>query len=232
MLCTWLHRAGNAQAIVFFNGWGMDGRVVAHMQPAGYDVLEVHDYRHAGALPTALASYEKKHVVAWSTGVMFSACYPEGWASAVALNGTGRTVDNAYGIPERAFAITIRRFSAAVCAAFMAKAAMPVPCRAHAALGMAEGLPVLPTPLAAAFSANCCDESSLEALRDELCAIQAFVPPLSLMFTRAFVSEADEIMPAAHQRAWWARQGLAPRPLGGGHYPFAAFTSWAELINA
>ena len=228
MLCTWLHRAGNAHALVFFNGWGMDGRAVAHLQPAGYDVLEVHDYRQLAALPPALAGYTHKHLVAWSTGVMVSGFYPTGWTSAVALNGTGRTVDAAYGIAPRAFDVTIRRFSAAVCAAFMNNAALSVPCRAQAALYAVQGQQGQTERFPAVF----CDESSLDALRAELTAIRALVPPPPLAFTQAFVADADAIMPAASQRAWWAGQGLEPRALTGGHYPFAAFTTWAELAHA
>ena len=145
----------------------------------------------------------------------------------MALNGTGRTVDAAYGIAPRAFDVTIRRFGAAVCAAFMSNAALSVPCRAHTALCAVQGFQGQEKYFAPAF----CDESSLDALRAELIAIRALVPPPPLAFSQAFVADADAIMPAASQRAWWAGQGLEPHALAGGHYPFAAFTAWAELAH-
>ena len=41
----WLNRKNNSKLIVFFNGWGMDENIVAHLEFDEYDVLMFYDYK-------------------------------------------------------------------------------------------------------------------------------------------------------------------------------------------
>ena len=45
MQYKWLNKKGNKNLIVFFNGWGMDKKVVEHLLFDDYDVLTFYDYR-------------------------------------------------------------------------------------------------------------------------------------------------------------------------------------------
>ena len=45
MQYKWLNKQENKNLIVFFNGWGMDEKVVQHLKFCDFDVLTFYDYR-------------------------------------------------------------------------------------------------------------------------------------------------------------------------------------------
>lgn len=134
MQTVWINRSPAAQAqrgvIVFAAGWAGSDELVRHVAlPQKYDFLCLFDYR---ALPSAaeaeelfalLAPYRERHLAAWSFGVWAATRIfdnsPWAWDSATAINGTPIPVSDAYGIPERAFAVTVRSIGAAGTAKFL-----------------------------------------------------------------------------------------------------------------
>lgn len=121
----WLKREGNPSLILFVLGWAADSRVVEYIRPEGYDMLCLYDYRTIEPVAQEeLAEYRSVHLFAWSFGVWVAEQVLRGipLAQAVALNGTPRPVDDRYGIPSRAFRVTLRGIAAAGTDAFNRRA--------------------------------------------------------------------------------------------------------------
>ena len=110
--------------IVFAAGWAGSDELVRHLAlPQGYDLLCLFDYRSLPAAAEArelyaqIAPYRHKHLIAWSFGVWAAERIFGGadwtWDGAVAVNGTPLPVHDTYGIPVRAFAVTVRSIEGA-----------------------------------------------------------------------------------------------------------------------
>lgn len=216
MAMTWLRREGGREAVLFFNGWGMDGRVAMHMA-GDADVAEVHDYRDLRRMEAPdLRGYEAVSVVAWSMGVWAAGVLVERWGVAprlaVAVNGTGRPVDDLYGIPPRVYALTERGMDERGREKFFRR--------------------MLASPEEAEWFAGRRPRRALEEQVEELRLIreQAAAATGNMRWDAALVSEGDAIFPPANQRRWWeGRCRVAALP--GGHYPFRELDNWNTILR-
>jgi biotin synthesis protein BioG len=207
--------------LLFFNGWGMDERILGMIEPPeGRDLLAVCDYtdlRGQDAVRAAVASYPTADLVAWSMGVwaataVFGAACAR-FGSAVAVNGTGRPIDDDYGIPAGLFHATLQGFSERARDSFFRRM-----CDGRDACG--EFLPHAPL-------------RDVEDQRRELLALARDagegVPPPG-PFTSAVVGSRDRIMPPENQMRYW--QGAIPCRLAQlPHLPFSRRSGWRELLE-
>lgn len=125
MQAVWITRtpdsnpAQKKDIIVFAAGWAGSDELVRHLTlPESYDMLCLFDYRRlpdtaeAEELYAQIAPYRHKHLVAWSFGVWAAVVIfgdsPLHWDTATAINGTPLPISDDYGIPWRAFAVTVR----------------------------------------------------------------------------------------------------------------------------
>ena len=109
MQYKWLNRHDNKNLIVFFNGWGMDEKIVKHLCCDDYDVF---------------AKYQNKILIAWSMGVFVCNYFYEQFKNFnyfIAINGTQVPIDDNFGIPESAYNLTIEYFNENTCFKFMKK---------------------------------------------------------------------------------------------------------------
>ncbi len=221
MRLHWQVREGNRRLLIFFNGWGMDERLLAMIAPpAGSDLLAVYDYtdlQSADAVQAAVATYPAADLVAWSMGAWAAATvFGSGEACfdrAVAVNGTGRPIDDEYGIPASLFHATLEGFSERARDSFFRRM-----CDGRDACG--EFLPHAPL-------------RDVEDQRRELSALARDagegVPPPG-PFTSALVGTRDRIMPPEHQVRYW--QGVIPcRMVKLPHLPFSRLTGWREILG-
>jgi len=217
----WQVRAGHPRLLVFFNGWGMDERILAMVKPpAGRDFLSVCDYtdlQETAAVRSAVAHYPAADLVAWSMGVWAAATVlgPAGarFDKAVAVNGTGRPIDDEYGIPTGLFHATLDNFSERARDSFFRRM-----CDGRDACG--EFLPHAPL-------------REVEDQRRELRALglqaaEGAAPPGP--FTSAVVGTRDRIMPPENQVRYW--QGAIPcRMVNLPHFPFSCRMGWREILG-
>jgi biotin synthesis protein BioG len=217
----WQVREGNPRLLVFFNGWGMDERILGMVEPPDRcDLLAVCDYADLQAAPAvraAVASYPAADLVAWSMGIWAAATVfgPERsrFERAVAINGTGRPIDDDYGIPVHLFRATIDGFSARSRDSFFRRM-----CDGREACG--EFLPHAPL-------------RDLEDQRRELHALardagEGLPPPGP--FTCAVIGARDRIMPPENQARYW--QGAIPcRTMQLPHLPFSRRWGWREMLE-
>jgi len=188
--------------------------------PEGRDLLAVCDYtdlQGIDAMRAAVAHYPAVELVAWSMGVWAAAtvfgaagaCFD----SAVAVNGTGRPIDDEYGIPAGLFQATLQGFSERARDSFFRRM-----CDGRDACG--EFLPHAPL-------------RDVEDQRQELRALAraagAGVPPPG-PFTSAVVGSRDRIMPPESQLRYW--QGVIPcRTVKLPHLPFSRRSGWREILE-
>ena len=91
MKYKWLNKSNNKKLIVFFNGWGMDEKVVSHLSFNDFDVLMFYNYTDTDKSDFDFSNYEYKILLAWSMGVYVSNIYYEtfkGFDKYIAINGT------------------------------------------------------------------------------------------------------------------------------------------------
>lgn len=221
MHIEWIVNQQSADLVLFFNGWGMDRRIVSHLQ-ADSDVLMVYDYRDLtlpDSIGATLARYKAIDVLAWSMGVWAYAAVQDQFAGrvrrAVALNGTPRPIDNAYGIPAAVYDATVRQFSEPNRRKFFQRMC-----------GTAEN---------ARWFAPHQPQRPLREQRDELAAIQQAAarhpdPASPAVFTCALIGQRDKIIPARHQVNYW-QGAVRYRVIDSPHCAFRRWNSWKEIFD-
>jgi biotin synthesis protein BioG len=212
----WLHCSDSTDTLLFMAGWGMGPEPFIPLDSGGLDVLMVHDYRKLDDLDIAalLPRQGRVHLLAWSMGVWAAASLLQGieFASATALGGTLRPVDDRRGIPVRVFDETIEKFSTQVLEDFY-------------------GAMFDDTAESARFT-DSRPRRSLAELRDELRVLRAAAeqqPPPGDIYTRRLVTGRDRIFPARNQVRAWGRDNCTVLPLP--HFPWYRHASWAGLLE-
>lgn len=222
MKAEWIVREGRPDLLLFFNGWGMDRRLVDHLMstgfaPGGHDLVMLFDYREL-ALPAGvaegLAGYRSVDLVAWSLGV-WAAMHAglDGIGRAVALNGTPFPIDAERGIPPGIFRGTLDNWSDATRGRFERR--------------MFAGFESDLRLDAVRSGRSSADQK--EELRSIAAAASgtAALPDSPWRFTKAVIGGKDLIFPPENQRSAW--QGtevdeIADMP----HFPFFHLAGWPE----
>jgi biotin synthesis protein BioG len=215
----WVRRNGSPGLILFFSGWGMSGGSVTAEPPAGWDLVTFFDYRdlEIGEAGRRLPEeYATVLLIAWSMGVWAAGVFAPlsgKIAGNLAVNGTGRPIDDGEGIPRRIYEGTIRNFSETSRQSFTRRMCGG----ASAAERFGEVMP----------------RRDLDDQRQELEVIRrhqaAGLPPTPYPFAAALIGSRDKIVPPLHQRRHWksVRQVLlSDMP----HFPFFHL-GWEELIE-
>jgi len=120
MKTAWIRKEGAEELLLFFNGWGLDGRIGTHLLSESlpeftHDLLVFHDYCSLEPEPEVMeeiSRYNHITIVAWSFGV---------WAAqhttlppitkAIAINGTLYPINAEKGITPDVFQATLSSWS-------------------------------------------------------------------------------------------------------------------------
>lgn len=216
MQAVWITRSAETDipqrgVIIFAAGWAGSDELVRHLDlPEGYDFLCLFDYRTLPSpvekteLFTLLAPYRERHLVAWSFGVWAatqifrSSAFerPGFWNTATAVNGTPIPISDAYGIPERAFAVTVRSIGGTGTAKFL------------------ERMCGTPEILREYYKHR--STRALEEIYDELVQLRRQAldrlpdkpEPASDFWTTAVVGGKDAIFPPENMSAYWRKAGV------------------------
>ena len=117
----WLNKKDNKKLIVFFNGWGMDEKIVSHLLFEDYDVLMFNDYRILEIDNYDFSKYIDKTLLAWSMGVFICSKFYDTFKNFdrfIAINGTQKPVDDNYGIPHIIYNLMVENFNEITCDKF------------------------------------------------------------------------------------------------------------------
>lgn len=207
--------------LLFFAGWSARPELFTRLEAdEKMDVMIVYDYRDTVFMED-LSKYTSIRLIAWSMGVrmaeiMLGEKYH--FAEAIAVNGTGRPVDDNYGIPSAIFRGTIEGLSHESLQRFNRRM-----CGSRDVLERYAAIP----------------HRSLEELKEELqhiydLSISNPDAPIahtqrSISWTRAIISKDDRIFPATAQRNYWQERCLNVDEIVSPHYPFFLWKRWNEL---
>lgn len=168
--------------------------------------------------------YESIRIIAWSLGVwvadyLFShnlSPYRSAVKTAIAVNGTGRPIDDTYGIPPAIFEGTLQHLTPDGIDRFIRRM-----CGSRSILAEYARIPSRPL-----------DEIAAElhhlygAIKEEAASQTPVASPIP--WTGAIISIQDRIFPPAHLRRYW--QGRCPvREIDAPHYPFYLWKKWNDL---
>ena len=103
--------------IAIFAGWAIDPTIFESLSKRGFDIVVFYDYRGSedemkSLFENITSTYKDISVIAWSFGVAIAnSLLNSNVSTAIAVNGTSRTVDNHRGIPRHIYSITLRSLS-------------------------------------------------------------------------------------------------------------------------
>ena len=208
MKYKWLNKSENKKLIVFFNGWGMDEKVVAHLNYSDFDVLMFYDYLNTQIHEFDFSNYDYKVLIAWSMGVYVCNIFYDKlkyFNKFIAINGTQKPVDDDYGIPQLVYNLTVENFNELSSAKFMKKITTEVDLKEYTS-------------------------RQTEELKQELISIRDLKIEKYLNFNKAIISTKDRIMPYKNQLKFWQEKGVEKIELNAPHYIFNLYKNWDELI--
>ena len=205
MRYKWLNKEGNNKLILFFNGWGMDGGVVKHLNFEDYDVLMFYDYNTLDCNFDfkSLNIYPQRNLVAWSMGVMIGSrgkWEPNYFTQAAAINGTLKPIDEKYGIHPKIYDLTIKGFNE-------------------------KGRDRFVSSMFEEKTEISCNRD-IENQHSELIALKEYNSNLDFKYNKILISDNDKIIPTKSQVAFW---GIEPN-IKGGPCPFFQCSKWSELL--
>ena len=202
----WLNKTNtNKKLIIFFNGWGMDEKIISHLECEDYDVVVLYDYNdlELDIQSLNLSQYTEKHIIAWSMGVMVATLFNFGEIkTSTAICGTPFAINNEYGIPERIYNLTIKGFSETSSKKFMERMFIEKP------------------------SIETFSDRTFDSKLSELKKMLEYKPNTEFNFTKAIVGTDDKIIPTKNQLNYWDN----PITINSGHCPFMLYKKWTELL--
>lgn len=202
----WLNKTNtNKKLIIFFNGWGMDEKIVSHLECEDYDIVVLYDYNdlELDIESLNLSQYTEKHIIAWSMGVMVATLFNFGEIkTSTAICGTPFAIDNEYGIPERIYNLTIKGFSETSSKKFMERMFIEKP------------------------SIETFSDRTFDSKLSELKKMLEYKPNTKFNYTKVIVGTDDKIIPTKNQLNYWDN----PITIHSGHCPFMLYKKWAELL--
>ncbi|MEI6848259.1 MAG: pimeloyl-ACP methyl esterase BioG family protein [Chlorobiaceae bacterium] len=221
----WLRKKNADKLLLFFNGWGMDWRIAAHLLcesiSGGFnqDFLVCYDYSNLEPEPEFI--HEAKHyghvtVVAWSFGVWVAQHIElPSIERAIAINGTLYPINDQRGISSAVFKATLSSYSEEVRDRFNRRMC-----------GSSEAL--------ALFSTMSPDRAVSEQ-KKELEQLNEYFLSSSLSscatwkYDHAIIGGRDLVFPAEQQYNAWKgvpQTVIADMP----HFPFFHFGTLQELL--
>ena len=216
MKTYWLNRKNNPDCILFMAGWGMGAEPFKELVHGPVDVIMACDYRNLDDLEISslLPDTRRVHLLAWSMGVWVAGrlLADIAFASATAIGGTCRPIDDKLGIPGRVFDETIDNFSPVVLNDFYS-AMFDSSDEAQRFLHSSPARP-------------------LQELKEELIALRSacrLQPEAKDIFDRRLVTSRDRIFPARNQVRAWGRENIESIALP--HFPFYQWPGWTGLLE-
>lgn len=208
MRYKWLNKNNNDKLIVFFNGWGMDDKVISHLDCEDFDVLAFCDYETFEIPNFDFSTYSKKYLIAWSMGVFVCNYFYEAFCNFdkyIAINGTQKPIDDEFGISKKIYDLTVNNFNELSCAKFMKK-------------------------ISSSVDLNSYKSRSNEELKNELTSIRDLKVKNYFNFDESIVSDKDRIIPTQNQINFWNKQGVTVKSEIGAHYIFDKYKNWRDFL--
>ncbi len=196
--------------ILFFNGWGMDEKIVEDVEiPIDYN-LEVVNFPYN--IDINLEKYEEIFLAGWS----FGCYYLTKWLNLnkeiltssklkkiIALNGNSEIIGK-YGITPKIFDFTLDTLTPDSLLKF------------YTNMGIEKDFK---TP-----------QKEFKLIREELEFFKENYTPLENIFTEIIIGKNDKIVPASRQKKYCQEKKIEYKEFNMGHYPFDTIKFWSEIL--
>lgn len=217
MRLTNIYINNNTKLILFFNGWGMDDRVIAHINHSKYDVVMINEYHDFNFDKSILDGYEQIFIVAWSLGVWVAnniiQKYNLKTDKTIAINGTLQPIDNLNGIPFDIFQGTIDNWNESN--------------RTRFQMRMFKSRQIFSQNL------NKLPIRSIVEQKEELIVLQNAILSQTLESTnwdKIYCGTDDLIFVHANQKqAWQNASNIIEREMS--HFPFLELNNWDTIVE-
>lgn len=193
-------------AIVFYNGWGMNENIISDIQiPLNYDLINVsYPYSFDKNL---LNKYEKTIFIGWSFGVYYLSKFLNEnrdvkKLEVISINGTPETIGK-NGIGEKIFDLTLTNMNEENLKKFYENMAYK---------GKIEN-------------------KNISSLISELKFLKDTYNPQENFITKAIISTEDKIIKTKNQERYYKEKNIKIYKIDGGHYIFDKINSWQDIIN-
>ena len=193
--------------ILFFNGWSMDDRAVAHLHHPDFEVkvIPFSTEKSAGEEWERGEKNQKIYLIAYSLGVyqahLFLQKNPDlVFEQKIAINGTSAAIDAKHGIHPKIFQQTADNLSQENMRLFYQNIGYP--------------------PI---------NTENWKFHQEELEKFQQNYISLPNLFTKAIISQKDLIFTAKNQERFY--ENIAYKIIPEKHYPFLRWKSWVELLG-
>ena len=217
MRLTNIYINNNTKLILFFNGWGMDDRVIAHINHSKYDVVMINEYHDFNFDKSILDGYKETFIVAWSLGVWVAnniiQKYNLKTDKTIAINGTLQPIDNLNGIPFDIFQGTIDNWNESN--------------RTRFQMRMFKSRQIFSQNL------NKLPIRSIVEQKEELIVLQNAILSQTLESTnwdKIYCGTDDLIFVHANQKqAWQNASNIIEREMS--HFPFLELNNWDTIVE-
>jgi len=202
------------ELIIFFSGWGLEDNILKLIDHHDSNCLYFYDYRDLTMSPEAvriIKTYQTKQIISWSMGVMVASLFKDlliDCQQKIALCGSGIAVNDNYGIPLKAYQLTMESFSEKVMYEFIKKMRIPE---------SATNQLVFKQPIA----------EKLAELRF-LISVKINKP---LKYDKVLIAKKDRIFPRQNLENYWRSQQSNIVMIDCGHYPFKEYSSWQQILE-
>ena len=206
----WINQKNNPELLLFFNGWGADEQAFKHLKVSDdLDVLMLYDYTLLDELQD-FSAYKKVHLVAWSLGVFAAnkVLADMKFASAKAINGTLKPIDENEGIAPAIFQGTIDFWSEVARIKFNRR-------------------------MCGAYSKQFTTSRSIESQKAELISLQKQIlnsPIPKNIFQEVVISLKDKIFMHQAQEKHWTQAKIPITIINEPHYYFPTLKNWKDLL--
>ncbi len=191
--------------ILFFNGWGMDERVVEDVELTNDYVVKILNYPYTISID--LDKYEDIVLVGWSFGCYYLSKFvlsqERKFKKVVAINGNGEVIGK-NGINPKMFEYTLSSLTPETLLKF------------YENMGIKSEFK---KPI-----------KKFEEIKNELEYFKANYKPIENVFTEIIIGRDDRIIPSLKQKRYCKEKGILYKELDMGHYPFDIIRSWGEII--
>lgn len=193
--------------ILFFNGWGMDKKVVENVVvPDGYEI-EVINFPYS--VNINLDRYDEIVPIGWSFGCYYLTKWISSYGNSkinkiIAINGNGEIIGK-YGITPKIFDFTLNTLT--------------------------------PDSLLKFYNNMGIDENfknpnrSFQEVKKELEFFKENYTPLKNIFTNIVIGKNDKIVSGNRQIKYCQEKSIPYTELDMGHYPFDNIRTWSELYE-
>lgn len=220
MKWQWLHRTGEGKLLLFCNGWGMDARVISHLQPDGFDLLMLYDYSCLDLpdeVKEALKRARSRSLLGWSMGVWIGSQVLANYdfEHAVACNGTLCPISDSFGISPTIFQGTLDAFDQLRRQKFYKRM-----CGKKNLSFFLQHSPIRSVENQRA------ELAFFWELRQEI----AIPPEQHSPWKQAVIAQRDLVIPTVNQHAFWDDR-IPVTKISGGHYPFTSSEHWTDYLR-